>query len=133
MIWAEAVVRLKSGEPWWVTDDDDVFKLEKEQRKRREDEHAWAPRIKEELRKKERLHEQSAMITMDDVLNLLSIDISKATNSTSAQIGIILREAGWDRFKKRVGRDFVNAFRPTQDRWEEIAAEAASMEGDDDE
>jgi predicted P-loop ATPase len=136
MIWAEAVVRYKSGEPWWITDEDDEFKLEREQLKRREDEHAWAPSLKRMLVQKEGMMGQGAYIIMDDALEKLHIEVSKANWATSRQIGEILREAGWDRFKKRVGRDCFNAFRPTRERWEEIAADNAARERgetDDDE
>lgn len=91
-IWAEAVHLYKSGEQWWLTDEEEIL-ARKEQEKRQEQE-PWADAIDEIVAGKSK-------ILLGAVMDVLNLPRSQQNKASQARVADYLRSIGWERKKDR--------------------------------
>lgn len=89
-LWAEAVYRVKSGEPHFITNNDPTYVAAEEEQAGRFNGHIWEDVIVEYLEGRDK-------ITVGDILlDCLYITRDKWKNTHKAEVGDILRNIGWE-------------------------------------
>jgi predicted P-loop ATPase len=95
-LWAEAVVRFRAGEPWWI-DSAALLDVATEEQQERYDEDPWQPLIAEWIESRE-------YVTVDQILGAcLEKQARDRSHGDKARVGRCLRVIGWSR--KRAAED----------------------------
>lgn len=96
-LWAEAVVRYRNGDVWWLSPEEE--KLAGEEQEDRFEHDSWEQPIATFVETKERLREP---ITMASILtDALLIDVGKQTEGLQRKAGKVMAKLGYER--KRIG------------------------------
>lgn len=93
-LWAEAIVRYRAGEKWWLEDDEAIEHARAEQ-ELREAEDAWGEKINE-------VTAGMTHTTIGQLLTELQIPMEKRDRRAERRIGNHMRRMGWIRKKKRL-------------------------------
>lgn len=104
-LWAEADVRHKDGEMWWL--EDSLAEAAGEEQRARFDEDVWHDRIRFFIVGKEQ-------VTIAEVLDGLRIDTARQGDSEKRRAGKTLRALGWREGQIRTGdKKRPRVFRPS--------------------
>lgn len=93
-LWAEAIVRYKAGEQWWLADDEAITWARAEQ-ELREAEDTWAEKINE-------VTAGMTQTTIGLLLTELNIPMEKRDRRCERRVGNHMRRMGWIKKKKRL-------------------------------
>lgn len=96
-IWAAAVALYKSGEQWWLTDEEEV--LAKDDRQKYEEIHPWTYSIEDYVYGLEKVS------TKEILTNALDIPISKHNNPAQKRVADIFKKLGWEQTKNAVSHN----------------------------
>lgn len=92
-LWAEALIRYRNGEEWWITNPEVLAQAERAVDERYE-EDVWAPLINDFLYRKTEVHIQH-------ILKMLDITKDRWDKTARNRIGSHLRQLGFDNKSKR--------------------------------
>lgn len=131
-LWAEAVVRYRRGETWYLDDPRLEREAKAEQEARREVD-PWEPPIVSYLESWRDLAEQKAAAggqlrvehLPGDCLEKLEMSVAKTTLRDQRRVNAILRAVGWDRVQRRDGEKGKRRW-----AWEPTEAWLSSPDGD---
>lgn len=101
-LFAEALVRLKDGEPCYPTrEEQDALVVP--QQERREIADAWEQGVHVYLERPDDLNMRppEAVSTYDILVHGLKIDVGKITREMTTRIGMVMRKLGWEKFEQR--------------------------------
>ena len=93
-IWAAAVALYKSGEQWWLTDEEEV--LAAQDVSQYEEIHPWTYSIQDYI------FNLKEVSTREILTNALDIPTSKHTNAGQKRASTILKKLGWEQTKNAV-------------------------------
>ena len=85
-IWAEAVVLLKAGEPWWMQADE--LEIVEEQQTERTDIDVWTDAVLKAL-------DNRSSILLSEIIRDIGIPAKDASERHAGRIGRIMRAVGW--------------------------------------
>jgi predicted P-loop ATPase len=94
-LWAEAVLRYRNGEPWWL-DTPELIKAATQEQEARYQTDPWEPVIERYLKK--RIADMTAVpdVTTAEILTgPLNKEIGQRTKLDEIRVGVILRRCGW--------------------------------------
>ncbi len=94
-LWAEAVVRYRQGAKWWVTVTTLLADVAEKQEEARQGDF-WETVLSEKL-------SHRLVVTMQDAVDALDIDIDRVDKSTQTRIGFALKALGYTRKQVRNG------------------------------
>jgi predicted P-loop ATPase len=93
-LWAEAMVQLNAGAPWWFTTADEVVLARQEQAERYQDD-PWQGKIANHVA-------NLSDVSITEILsNAVLLECSKWTQSEQNRIARCLKTLGWERYQKR--------------------------------
>lgn len=117
-LWAEAVVRFRAGEPWWLDDRDliDAAAVEQSARLQRDaweerirdwcetetvtDDHGYGPPTVRRIPRRDPIRDT----TMSELLGAaLGIEVGRWNRGDQQRVAAILTAAGWSRYQRREG------------------------------
>ena len=94
-IWAAAVLAYKSGENWWLTDEEDAFLAQANQ--------SWQATDVWEAALLNHLQDKSACTISDLLTKIIGLELAKQNRGEQMRVSNILRRNGWTKVRKQIG------------------------------
>jgi predicted P-loop ATPase len=95
-LWAEALQSYRAGDPWWL-DEPDLVKEAMEEQGARYSEDPWREDVLQYA-------DGCESVSIRECLDRIGIEVARRDQTMANRVARILLSAGWERYKKRVGK-----------------------------